>query len=79
MTKSVLALAVLVAVGFPGVASAATKASTAKADATPVASEMIMAQSTTNNGDRGGGTGFGNGHGKNQGQGATRNNANGRF
>jgi hypothetical protein len=80
MTKSVLALTALVAIGFPGAASAvATKASTAKADAAPVASEIILAQSTTNNGARGGGQGLGNGNGNAKGQGATRNNANGRF
>jgi hypothetical protein len=80
MTKSVLVLTVLMAFGFPDAASAAaTKAGIAKADSAPVASKVIMAQSTTNNGANGGGTGLGNGHGKNKGQGATRNNANGRF
>ncbi len=80
MKKSVLALTVLVAIGFPGAASAvATKASIAKADVAPVASEIIMAQSTTNNGTRGAGQGLGNGHGSGKGRGSSQNNANGRF
>jgi hypothetical protein len=68
------------AIGFSGVALAAAESTTdTKATGATVASEMVVAQSTENNGANGGGTGYGGGHGQDKGQGATKNNANGRF
>jgi hypothetical protein len=80
VSKTVTALIALLAIGFSGAAIAATASMTdSKATVTPVASEMVVAQSTENKGANGGGTGYGGGHGQDKGQGATKNNANGRF
>ena len=65
--NKVTALIALGAIGFSGAVLAATTSMT-KQTSPAITSDVVVAQSTENNGANGGGTGYGAGNGQNKGK-----------